>query len=163
MDRPQPWYREPWPWLLLVPIVASMIVGFSMLGVAIKTSDGLVSEDYYRQGVLYNERRVRDDAAKAMGIVADLTIDAVTGDVVVVIDFGSAPPVDRVRGALRHPTYARGDIEFELVALRPGYFQAAISALPPGAREVELVAPDDSWRITARVGLPLAGMIRLAP
>jgi len=50
MDKSQPWYREPWPWLLLVPIVASMIVGFSMLGVAIRTSDGLVSDDIIGKG-----------------------------------------------------------------------------------------------------------------
>lgn len=163
MDSPRPWYREPWPWLLLIPIVASMIVGFSMLGVAIRTSDGLVSDDYYRQGVLYNEVKTRDDAAQQLGIVADLMIDEVTGDVVVQIEFGDAPPVDRLNGALRHPTFARADVEFELVALRDGYFQASIATLTPGARIVELMPPDERWRITSRVGIPLAGMTRLAP
>lgn len=163
MDRSQPWYREPWPWLLLVPIVASMIVGFTMLGVAIQTSDGLVSDDYYRQGVLYNEVRTRDAAAQTLGMTADLTIDAVTGDVIVQLDFGDAPSVDRLKGALRHPTFARGDIEFELIALRDGYFQASIPAIAPGARIVQLMPLDESWRITARVGIPLAGVTRLAP
>lgn len=163
MEKSLPWYREPWPWLLLIPIVASMIVGFSMLGVAIQTSDGLVSDDYYRQGVLYNEVKTRDTAAQRLGIVADLMIDDLTGDVVVQIDFGNAPPVDRLTGALRHPTFARGDIEFELIALRDGYFQASIAALAPGARIVQLMPPDESWRITSRVGLPLAGVTRLAP
>jgi hypothetical protein len=81
MNKPNPWYKEPWPWFFLAPIVASMIVGFSMLGVAIDTNDGLVTDDYYRQGVLYNENLERDEKAKELGITGALTMDELTGDV----------------------------------------------------------------------------------
>ena len=80
MNKPNPWYKEPWPWLFLVPITASVIVGFSMLGVAIQTNDGLVTDDYYRQGVLYNENLERDEKAQELGITGSLIMDELTGD-----------------------------------------------------------------------------------
>ena len=90
MNKPNPWYKEPWPWLFLVPITASVIVGFSMLGVAIQTNDGLVTDDYYRQGVLYNENLERDEKAQELGITGSLTMDELTGDLSFTIDFGQA-------------------------------------------------------------------------
>ena len=105
MSASNPWYKEPWPWLLMAPIVTTMIVGFSMLGVAIKTSDGLVTDDYYREGVLYNENKARDDLAKTMGISGLLTMDEITGDILLMMEFGQAEPVARIEGALRSPTF----------------------------------------------------------
>ena len=121
MNKPNPWYKEPWPWFFLAPITASMIVGFSMLGVAIDTNDGLVTDDYYRQGVLYNENLERDEKAKELGITGSLTMDELTGDVLLTIDFGQAEPAATIDGAFRSPTRARDDILFKLEAVRPGF------------------------------------------
>ena len=163
MSKPNPWYKEPWPWLFLVPITASVIVGFSMLGVAIQTNDGLVTDDYYRQGVLYNENLERDEKAQELGITGSLTMDELTGDLSFTIDFGQAEPVSTIAGAFRHPTRARNDINFQLDAIRPGFYTASIPSMAPGPRNLELIAPDNSWRITARVRLPLQEPLRVAP
>lgn len=134
-----------------------------MLGIAIQTSDGLVSDDYYRQGVLYNEYRARDELAATLGITGSLTMDDVTGDLLLTVDFGQAEPVDTIRGALRSPTRARDDIEFELTAVRPGYFLASLDRLAAGPKNLELLAPDESWRISERILLPLKGPVDIAP
>jgi len=163
MSTPKPWYKEPWPWLFMAPIATAMVVGFSMLGVAIKTNDGLVTDDYYRQGVLYNENKERDDLAKTLGINGLLTMDEITGDILLTMEFGQAEPVARIVGALRSPTFARDDQTFTLTAIRPGFFQASIPQMRAGAWNIELVAPDGTWRIVERIGLPLAGPTHIAP
>lgn len=163
IKSPKPWYREPWPWLLMAPILVTMIVGFSMLGVAIKTSDGLVSDDYYRQGVLYNEYRERDEQAASFGIQGSLTMDEVTGDLLLLINFGQAEPVQTIAGALRSPTRARDDLEFTLEAVRPGYFTASLDRVSVGPKNLELLAPDGSWRISERILLPLTGPVKIEP
>lgn len=163
MNDIRPWYKEPWPWLFMAPIATAMVVGFSMLGVAIKTNDGLVTDDYYREGVLYNENTARDELAKQLGIVGQLTMDEVTGDVLLLLEFGQAVPVATINGALRSPTFARDDQTFTLTAIRAGYFQASLPSMRPGAWNLELTAPDGSWRIQQRIGLPLAGPTHVAP
>jgi len=163
LNTSKPWYREPWTWFLITPIAVTMVVGFTMLGIAIKTSDGLVSDDYYRQGVLYNEYRARDELASTLGIAGSLTMDEITGDLLLLVDFGKAEPVETIMGALRSPTRARDDIEFELTAVRPGYFLASLDTLAVGPKNLELLAPDGSWRISERILLPLKGPVDIAP
>ena len=163
IEKARPWYKEPWPWIFMAPIATAMVVGFTMLGVAIKTNDGLVTDDYYRQGVLYNENKERDLRAQSLGIEGLLTIDEITGDVLVELEFGQAAPVDQIDGALRSPTFARDDRSFTLTPIRPGYYQASIDSIKPGAWIVELTAPDGTWRIQQRIGLPLAGPTHIAP
>ena len=91
-----------------------------------QASDGLVTDDYYRQGVLYNENLERDEKAQELGITGSLTMDELTGDLSFTIDFGQAMPVSTIAGAFRHPTRARNDINFQLDAIRPGFYTASI-------------------------------------
>ena len=58
-----PWFRQRWPWLLIVPPLASVLAGFAMLIVAIASDDGLVTPHYYREGIEINRRLTREQAA----------------------------------------------------------------------------------------------------
>ncbi len=41
---PKPWYREPWPWLLMAGPAIVVVAGFLTLGFAIQSADGLVAD-----------------------------------------------------------------------------------------------------------------------
>ena len=58
-----PWYRHLWPWLIIAPPAASVVAGLAMLWIAIASDDGLVTPDYYKQGIEINERLTRQQAA----------------------------------------------------------------------------------------------------
>ena len=60
----RPWYRHLWPWLIIAPPAVSVIAGIAMLLIAVASDDGLVTPDYYRQGLSINERLTREQAAK---------------------------------------------------------------------------------------------------
>lgn len=62
-DGSRPWHKQLWPWLIIGPPAASVVGGFALLWVAIASDDGLVTPDYYLQGVTINERLTREQAA----------------------------------------------------------------------------------------------------
>ena len=45
-----PWYRQMWPWLLIVPPAAAVIGGGITLYLAISRPDVLVRDDCHRDG-----------------------------------------------------------------------------------------------------------------
>jgi hypothetical protein len=54
MSAGKPWYREPWPWLLMAGPAAVIVAGVITTWIAFSTFDGLVAEDYYRRGLNIN-------------------------------------------------------------------------------------------------------------
>ena len=62
------WYREPWPWILMAAPAAAVLAGAITIGLSVHSFDGLVAEDYYKQGLAVNQRLARLQAAEALGI-----------------------------------------------------------------------------------------------
>ena len=52
-----------------------------MLRMSIVTSDGLVSDDYYKEGRAYNKTLERDEMAAQLSAQAIVRLDDVTGDI----------------------------------------------------------------------------------
>lgn len=44
-----PWYREPWPWLLMAGPAVVVVAGFVTLWLAFNSDDGLVADDHHYQ------------------------------------------------------------------------------------------------------------------
>jgi hypothetical protein len=68
------WYREPWPWLLMLGPALVIIAGVVTAYLAVVSNDGLVEDDYYKQGLTVNQRTVRDQRAAELGIEAELVL-----------------------------------------------------------------------------------------
>jgi hypothetical protein len=53
MDSPalRPWYRQLWPWLLIIPPTAAVIGGGITLYLALSRPDTLVRQDCVQDGV----------------------------------------------------------------------------------------------------------------
>jgi hypothetical protein len=66
----QPWYREPWPWLLMLGPLVVIVAGFVTAYLAVVSNDGLVEDDYYKQGLAVNQRTARAQRAAELGIEA---------------------------------------------------------------------------------------------
>jgi uncharacterized protein len=67
-----PWYREPWPWLLMAGPVAAIVAGIATAWIAIVHQDGLVADDYYKEGLAINRTIARHEAAVRLGVVAQV-------------------------------------------------------------------------------------------
>jgi hypothetical protein len=151
MDSPpqtieRPWYREPWPWILMGGPAVVVVAGFATLWIAVSTSDGLVAEDYYRQGLAINRVLAREDAAARLGIVA--RVEPGTGRLVVRLEGRIAPP-PALTAWLAHATRAGHDMRLRLVREAGGDYAAAMPpSLPAGHWHVSIEDPGRDWRVT---------------
>lgn len=71
-DKNSSWYREPYVWLLIAFPLLAVVGGFITLGLAIESNDGLVVDDYYREGLMINRVLKRDQKAAGLGLKAEL-------------------------------------------------------------------------------------------
>lgn len=139
-----PWYREPWPWILMAGPALVVIAGTVTAWLAVSTSDGLVADDYYRRGLAINRELRRDQVAAERGI--SVSIEVRDGILRARLQIrGEAPPV--LFAHLVHPTLAGEDQRLRLSLVAPGVYEAPMSA-PPGPRwRVVLEGPRGEWRV----------------
>jgi uncharacterized protein len=142
-----PWYREPWPWLLMAGPAIVVVAGFVTLGMAIQSNDGLVADDYYKQGKTINRTIERDTRAQQLGYRAEVLLPAIAGSIKLTFT-GNAPAAPQLRLGLHHST--RGGLDRELVLARgaDGTYSAAMPALEQGRWKVVVDDSKRDWRLT---------------
>jgi hypothetical protein len=152
----RPWYREFWPWALMLPPLLSVIGGVAMVLMATHTSRALVVDDYARIEELTAERFARDRRAVSLRLAARLRVGVESGHLELRL---AAPPDFRGPEALvlglRHATDPAADREVRLLRDSHGDAEgdvyAADVAFAPGRYGVELMPEDRSWRLSAPV------------
>jgi hypothetical protein len=138
----RPWYREPWPWLLMAAPAAAVIAGAITLWLALGTFDGLVAEDYYKQGLAINQDLRREEAARARGIEASVTLADARLEVRLT---GPAPA--ELRARLVHATRSGHDMQLTLARKAQGEYEAPLPPLPAGRWQLVLEDAGREWRI----------------
>lgn len=111
-----PWYKEPWPWILMAPPAAAVLAGIATLWIAVVGADGLVAEDYYRQGLGINKVIAREERARTLGIAAQIEMGE--GRIRVRLD-GAAP--EALFAHLAHRTRAGYDQRLRLARVADAY------------------------------------------
>lgn len=155
----KPWYQEPWPWILMSGPFIVVVASFVSAWIALSTTDGLVADDYYKEGLKAGETLARSDRARAQGIAAHvgLTAEAVKVRLTARVDAGfTQPPAIRI--TLSHPTRAGVD-QTQLLARQGDYYVGSLH-LPSSGHWLLLVEDESkSWRLMASVMLPSSGEI----
>lgn len=164
----RPWYRQFWPWVLIGIPLTSVILGVLMVYLAISTQDGLVRDYFRKDGRTIEADRSRDELALRQGISARIMVDDMTGSVRLELIGISGTQPDRLKLELIHPTQQREDAEIALHRLRAGQYMGAFEQVQNGRRQLQLLPPDESWRIgNEQVWFPLRDAAelksRLAP
>ena len=70
LDAATPWYRQRWPWILIALPASAVIGGVITAVLAVRTFDGPVAADYYRQGLAINQEVDRAQLARVLGLEA---------------------------------------------------------------------------------------------
>jgi uncharacterized protein len=153
--RTQPWYREPWPWILMAGPAIVVVAGCITAWLAFHGEDGLVADDYYKQGLAINQSLGRSEAAERLGVQAQLQL----ADGRVRVMLGSAIVGGRLSLRLAHPTRAGMDQSVNLAAVEPGVYEGLLRPSQPGRWHVVLEARD--WRLAGDWIFPAAGALTL--
>ena len=152
--RALPWYREPLVWMVLAIPATAVLGGVVMLVLAHLTWDGLVADDYYRQGMQINRSLARDAEAARLGLAATLTFPAPGVVEARLADAHGTAAAGGERLTLRfaHATRSGADVRVRLIRSADGGWRGALPPLPPGKWYAEL--GNERWRLAAPVRIP---------
>ena len=145
-QKAKPWYREPWPWLLMAGPGIVIIAGFYTLWLAIKSDDGLVADDYYKRGLAINQTLSRALRAEQLALGARAVLGADPARARVTLT-GTGVLPENLLLRLVHPTRAVADELIALHAVTPGVYEGVLAAAVAGRRTVMIEDLPRTWRL----------------
>lgn len=143
-DTHEPWYRHGWVWFFIAILIWSMVSGISLVVIAYRNADDLVSDTWYQDGRATNRSIAEENLARALGIRARLT----SANDRIMLQLEADVPVapERLQLQMQHPTMASRDQLFELRHEGEGRYTAA-GLLSAGRWKVTLTPDTGNWRI----------------
>jgi hypothetical protein len=150
----QPWYRQFWPWFLISLPLATIIAAIITINLAIETSDGLVKDDYYKEGLAIHMDAARVEAARQLGIAGRLELLDQGRQVRIRLNDAAIGNIPTLTLSLVHPTRPNQDQQVELSAQETGFYIGQLDPLGPANWRVALAPPANDWRIGGRLAIP---------
>lgn len=157
----KPWYRQFWPWFLISLPLSVVVASMYTIMLAVKSNDGLVSDDYYKEGLGIHKDADSSARAVALGIDGRFEYDSDTGAVLLQLARELPGKRDILTLSITHPTLPDQDQTAQLTPLDGSRFSGRIESLGPANWNLEVRPPDESWRIRGRLQLPAAKSTRL--
>lgn len=165
-----PWYRQFWPWFLIVLPGSAVVASLYTVSLAVRTSDSLVTSDEGGMNVVVERHLAAERRAVELGLAASIIIDGGSGAVTATLEGGLPAAVPAaLRLLLSHPTSAIRDQTIMLFAAPPddggnASFAGHFQTVPDGRWYLVLTpagAGGDDWRLN---GVWLGqGQLRLLP
>jgi len=152
----RPWYREPWPWILAAGPAIVVVAGIYTAWLAIKSNDGLVTEDYYKKGLAANQTIARSELATRYGLVAGLRVTAERMSVSLRAADAGFPSPPSIVITISHPT--RAGLDQSGTFPRQGASYSGEVRLPAAGHWLVLIEDEArTWRLLGNVVLPADG------
>ncbi|SMC22094.1 hypothetical protein SAMN02745857_01323 [Andreprevotia lacus DSM 23236] len=146
-NTPRPWHKSFWPWFLIALPAIAVVASSWTFYIALRSDDGVVDDDYYKQGQAINQDLGRDRAAAAMGINAQLMLGSDRRSVRVLLN----KPLDNAAALqldLLHPTRSGQDQHLALKQEGPLMYSGQLTtALVQPRWDVELGDSSNHWRL----------------
>ncbi|MFB0936289.1 MAG: FixH family protein [Propionivibrio sp.] len=145
-----PWYRHRWPWLLMLGPFTVIVAGVITLWLALRSNDGLVADDYYKQGLAINEVTSRDRRAAELELRGEVSLDTERQLVRVALNRGKLAEMPGILVLkLSHPTRGGLDQSFRLQRDNSGGYSAGLTGIPTGRWYLSLEDEAREWRLSA--------------
>jgi hypothetical protein len=155
VEDDRPWYRQFWPWLLIMLPGTAVIGGLITIFLAVSDADGLVKDNYYKEGLAIKKNLDKEIRAREMGLQAQVHFETEQHRLEVSLNGASGPfDLPYIDVQLFHPTRKGHDLLVRLPAVARGVF--ALSQAPPQEANwhISLTPPDGDWVLKGRMHLP---------
>lgn len=152
MPPAKPWYRHPWLWFVIAIPAFTVIFSMHFVYLAVVNRDAVVRDDWYQDGKSINNSFSRDEAALALGLVANLKFDDTTGEVLLTLN--SKAPIEAPSLDLHfvHTTQSDKDQKMVLQRLMGNSYRGQLTQPLNGVFQIELSTAD--WRLAGTRRLP---------
>ena len=159
----QPWYKQFWPCFLLTILSVSIIGSITMLFVAIGTSDGLVKDDYYKEGLAINRELAHDKMASALGLQAELRVSDDKNISLILFHQKDMALPKQITLDFIFPTRANRDQSITLSLNNKNTYIGTSQKPLRGHWYMQLTPSDTRWRLTGELQLPQQSLTLLSP
>jgi hypothetical protein len=148
MKQPQAWYKQFWPWFLIILPLCAVVASFNLLYLAISNKDALVSEDYYKDGKRINRDLRKIKYAKQLGMQFELQVN---DNQLTILQQGGETYLAALNVEFFHPTIEDRDFKQIVTADGDKAYRVSLEKPITGAWEVRLEGYDNRWRIQKRL------------
>jgi hypothetical protein len=148
-DHPEPWYRQFWPWFLILLPTLSVVGSIITIVIATSSPHAMVVDDYARIGLATHRKMERDSRATQLGMAAEMRVSRVPAEIRVRLE-GDAPRPDHLILTLSHPTIADSDRRLAM----PGHgelYSVRLEEPLVGRWYLQLAPPDGDWRLAGEL------------
>ncbi len=159
---PQPWYKEPWPWIIMAGPFAVIVAGAITIWLAMTSFDGMVEDDYYKQGLAVNQRIHRDRMAEQLGLRAEVMRNG-TMLRVILTSQQQMPLPGQLNFRFSHPTRGGMDQTVVLNHEGQGFYSGALATDVSGRWHVFLEDQELNWRLLGDWQLNADARLQLVP
>lgn len=150
-----PWYKQPWLWFILAPLIATVLYSIVFISASIFTRDSLVKEDYYKHAREIHQDNSKIQSAGELGLTATVNVDSLTGDINVVLSSDKNPAMpQQLNLEFVHATLQDKDLLIPLKQVQGGIYFGNLTAQLQGKQLVILQPEDGSWQLRKTIYPP---------
>ncbi|MDR3087324.1 MAG: FixH family protein [Azoarcus sp.] len=158
----EPWYRQMWPWLLMTPPALAVVFGIYFFVVSNQTFDGLVADDYYKEGMTIVKLVDKYKRAQDLGLSAHASVRAEAMSVTLSAAQEKDLPVS-LHLTIVHPTRSGRDQEALLEKGQNGLYSGTFAPLTAGKWRFQIEDESRTWRMEGAANLPAETEVLIEP
>lgn len=144
MSTIEPWYKQFWPWVLIILPLCAVVASVTTLFIAIDNKPDMVVEDYYKKGKAINVDITRLENAFRLALKFDLNVDE--NKIKLVQTFGETQSA-ALKLKFIHRTLKINDFDLLLTANSAGEYEYTLDKPLSGKWTIQLESFDANWRI----------------
>ncbi|MEW4982202.1 MAG: FixH family protein [Cycloclasticus sp.] len=139
-----PWYKQFWPWFLILLPLTVVIASVITFIIAQNNKPSLVSGNYYKEGLAINSNKKLEETAKKLGLTATISTNS-TAITLQLANLENQPAQILVK--LRHATISQHDQSLSLVKIADGIYQSPFILPKQGKWYISINDPTHTWEI----------------
>jgi hypothetical protein len=158
----EPWYKQGWPWFLISFPALAVVGGIITVVYAVNSWDGLVADDYYKEGQMVVEVIDRLELARKQGLSAHATLR----DDHVSVELTAAQKEnlpDVLHLTVVHPTHSGSDQQVVLKKESDGLYSGELAPLRAGLWRFQIEDESRSWRMNGAANIPTETEVLIQP